>query len=195
MDVTNRTFVSKFIEDYNKVTNEATKRSIVQKHVTSHYAPLLSKTMTLNLMNEKSIMEGKYGKYIDFTVSKLNLNMAILTLYTDLMPDKEVVGDKEIVKSYESYDLLKESGALYMILDEIGEDINELLLVQSNVMETWTAQNCSAQAYITNLVEKVSLIFSTALGKEFSSITEILNELPAEDKKNFFDMIKDNFKK
>ena len=195
MDTTNKTLVSKFVEDFNKVANETTKRGVIQKHVTSHYAPLLSKTMVLNLMNEKSVAEGKHGKYIDFTVSKLNLIMAILALYTDLTPDKTIEDDKTVVKSYESYDLLKESGALDMLLEEIGEDIQELLTVQSNVMDTWTAQNCSTQAYISNLVEKVSLIFSTALGKELGSIADIFNELPAEEKKNFFTNLKDNFKK
>ena len=146
-------------------------------------------------MNEKSIAEGKHGRYIDFTVSKLNLIMAILVLYTDLTPDKKIDGDKEIVKSYESYDLLKESGALDMLLEEIGEDIKELLAVHSDVTDTWTAQNCSTAAYISDLVEKVSLIFSTALGKELSSIIDIFNELPAEEKQNFFANLKDNFKK
>ena len=191
----NKTLVSKFVEEFKKVTNETTKQAMVKKHVTSHYAPLLSKTMILNLMNEKSIAEGKHGKYINLTVSKLNLIMAILALYTDLTPDKEVEGDKEIVKSYESYDLLKEFGALDMILEEIGDDIKELLTVQSEVMDTWTAQNCSTAAFISDLVEKVSLVVSSALGKELDSITDIFNELPTEEKKNFFTMLKDNFNK
>ena len=195
MSTENKTLVSKFVEDFNKVTNETTKKGVVQKHVTSHYAPLLSKTMILTLMNDKSVTEGKHGRYIDFTVSKLNLIMAILVLYTDLTPDKEIEGGKEVVKSYESYDLLKESGALDMIIAEIGADIQELLTVQSEVMDTWTAQNCSTQAYIANLVEKVSLIFSTALGKEFGSIKDIFNELPADEKNNFSATLKDIIKK
>jgi hypothetical protein len=192
---TNQTLVSTFVADFNKVTNETTKRGVIQKHIKRHYAPLMEKTMVLNLMNDKSIAEGKHGRYINLTTSKLNLVMAILALYTDLMPDKTIENDKEVVKSYESYDLLKESGALDMIIVEIGEDIQELLTIQSEVMDTWTAQNCSTAAFISDLVEKVSMIFSTALGKELGSITDIFNELPAEQKQNFFAMLKDNFKK
>lgn len=193
---TNKTLVSKFVEDFKKVTNEANKLAMVKKHVVSHYAPLLSKRLVLDLMNEKSVVDGKHCKYIDFTVSKLNMIMAILALYTDLTPDKEVDAEgKETAKSYESYDLLKGSGALDMILNEIGEDIQELLTVQSSIMDTWTMQNTSTAAYISDLVEKVSMIFSAGLGKELSGLTEVFNELPAEEKKNFFASLKDNFKK
>lgn len=195
MNTENKTLVSKFVADFNKVTSTDTKLSIVKKHVTSHYASLLLKNNVLTLMNDKSIAEGKHGKYINLTASKLNFVMAILALYTDLTPDKTTDAEgKEIAKSYESYDLLKESGALDMILNEIGADIQELLTVQSEVMDTWTAQNCSTAAFISDLVEKVSMIFSAGLGKELGSITEMFNELPAEEKKNFFSMIKGGLK-
>ena len=185
-----KTLVSKFVENFKKLKDDTNKQALVKKHVTSHYAPLLSKTMVLNLMNEKSIAEGKHGKYINLTVSKLNLVMAILALYTDLTPDKEVnEAGEEKAKSYESYDLLKEYGALDMILNEIGADIQELITVQSEVIDTWTAQNCSTAAFLSDLVEKVSMIFSAGLGKELGGITEVFNELPVEEKKNFFSMI------
>ena len=82
-----------------------------------------------------------------------------------------------------------------MKLEEIGADIQELLAVQSEVMDTWTAQNCSTAAFVGNLVEKVSLILSSTLGKELGTITDIFNELPEEEKTNFFAAFKDNFKK
>jgi len=193
---TEKTLVSKFVENFNKLKDDTNKQALVKKHVTGHYAPLLSKTMVLNLMNEKSIAEGKHGKYINLTVSKLNLVMAILALYTDLTPDKEVDdAGEEKAKSYESYDLLKESGALDMILNEIGADIQELITVQSEVIDTWTAQNCSTAAFLSDLVEKVSMIFSAGLGKELGGITEVFNTLPVEEKKNFFSMVKGGLSK
>lgn len=190
-----KTLVSKFVEDFKKVTNETTKQAMVKKHVTSHYAPILHKSNVLNIMMDGCVKQGKSGKFVDMLASKLNFAGAILVLYTDLEVDKTTNADgKEVANIWGSYDLLKESGVWGMILDEIGEDVTELLFVQDQILGTWHNENCSTAAYISDLVEKVSMIFSTGLGKEFGSITEMFNELPAEEKKNFFSMIKGGLK-
>ena len=45
----------------------------------------------------------------------------------------------------------------------------------------------NSSTYISNLVEKVSLIFSNALGTELSALTSQFKELPDEAKKNFLE--------
>jgi len=193
---TNKTLVSKFVEDFKKVTNENNKLTMVKKHVIRHYAPILHKRNVLDIMMDSCVKHGKSGRYVDMFVSKLNFVGAILILYTDLEVDKTTNADgKEVANIWEAYDLLKESGAWSMILNEIGDDLNELLTVQEQILDTWHNENASVAAYVSDLVEKVSMIFSTALGKELGSIAEVFNELPAEEKKNFFATLKNNFKK
>ena len=125
--------------------------------------------------------------------SKVNFIGAILILYTDLQIDKTVENKETgemIPDIFTAYDSLKESGALDMLLNEIGDDLNELISVQDQIFSTWHNEHASISAYISDLVEKVSMIFSAGLGKELGSITEVLNKLPPEEKKNFFTMLK-----
>ena len=192
----NKTLVSKFVEDFKKLSNESNKQAMVKKHVVTHYSPILKKKNVLDIMMNGCIKQGKAGKYIDMLASKMNFIGAILILYTDLEVDKTVNGEgKEIADITGAYDLLKETGVLDMILNEIGEDIKELLSIQDQILGTWHNENCSTAAFLSDLVEKVSMIFSTGLGREFGSIAEVFNELPAEEKKNFFSMINGGFGK
>ena len=186
-----RTSITKFVDTYKKATNETTKQSMVKKHVVSHYAPFLSKLNILQMMCEKSVKEGKSGSYIDMSTSKLNFIVAIIVLYTDLEVDKEVDPEgKEISKSWEAYDLLKESGALDAILNEIGSDLEELISVQDQVLTTWHNEHSSIQAYVSSLVEKVSMIFSTAVGQKMQPIVDMFNGLSDEEKQNLFSLLK-----
>ena len=130
--------------------------------------------------------------------SKINLIGAILILYTDLHVDrvkKDEDSDELIPDIFTAYDQLKESGALDMLLNEIGSDLEELLSVQEQILSTWHNENASVTAYISDLVEKVSMIFSAGLGKELGSITEVLNDLPVEERNNFLTMLKGGLNK
>ena len=199
MSENNKTLVSKFIEDFNKVTNETTKHSIVKKHVVRHYAPILNKINVLDITMNGCIKQGKSGKYIDMACSKLNLIGSILILYTDLAIDKKVITDydgkeKEVADMWTTYDLLKESGALEMILNEIGDDITELLSVQDQILTTWHNENASVAAYVSDVIEKISLIFSTALGKEIGSLADALSTGTDEDKAELVATLMERFR-
>lgn len=191
--------VSKFVEEFKKLSNDTNKFALVKKHVLTHYAPILKKRSVLDIMMDGCVKNGKSGKYIDLLCSKLNFIGAILILYTDLAIDKKVINDddgkeKEIVDIWSAYDLLKESGALEMILNEIGSDIEELLSIQEQVLGTWHNENASTAAYISDVVEKISLIFSTALGKEIGSLADMLNTGTDEDKAELVTTLMENFK-
>ena len=185
-----KTTISQFNEALNKVTGETTRNAIIKKHVISHYAPIREKIAVLKLMNEKSIAQGKHGQYIDLTVSKMNLVMAVLVLYTDLIPDVNTSGES---LSWEAYDFLKSTGTLEVILNTIGKDLDELISVQEQIMGTWQNENTTTAAYINNLVEKVGMIFSTALGKELGGLAETLAGASDEDKTELFGLLKQSF--
>lgn len=199
MSENNKISVSKFVEDFKKLSNDANKQAMVKKHVVRHYAPILNKKNVLDITMDGCVKSGKSGKYIDLFASKLNFIGSILILYTDLAIDKKVISDsdgkdKEVVDIWTAYDLLKESGALEMILNEIGSDIEELLSIQEQLLGTWHNNNASTAAYISDVVEKISLIFSTALGKEISSLADALNTGTDEDKAELVASLMEKFR-
>ncbi len=172
-EVKERINVSTFVKRYKQLTNDQLKDKYVKEHIVTTYSPILNKINILKLMNEKSVVDDSTGKYIDMTVSKLNLVMAILVLYTDIEPDKTEDGK---VLTWEAYDTLKSTGLYGKILNAIGEDLEELMNVQSNVMETWYNKNCSTQAYISNLAEKVSHKFALVAGVGMEKLAEVLDD-------------------
>lgn len=190
-----KTLVSKFVENFNKLKDDANKQALVKKHVVTHYAPILHKMNVLNIMVDGCVKQGKAGKYIDMIQSKMTFISAILVLYTDLNVDKVTTSEgKEVPDVWTAYDQLKESGALDMILNEIGSDLEELISVQDQVLGTWHNENASVSAFLSDLVEKVSMIFSAGLGKELGSLTDMLATGSDEDKANLLATLKENFK-
>lgn len=172
-DVKERITVSTFVEKYNKLTNAQLKDKYVKEHVVKTYAPLLSKMTILNLMNEKSVVDENV-KYIDLVVSKLNFVMAILVLYTDIEPDKS---DEDKPLTWDAYDTLKSTGLLDKIVQIIGEEeMEELLSVQKNIMDTWHMQNKSTEAYIANLVEIAARKFSVIAGVSMDKLSDVLGD-------------------
>ena len=167
-----RITVSTFVDGYNKLISDQLKEKYVKKHVLTTYSSILSKRNVLQLMTEKSVVDGSV-KYIDLTVSKLNLIMAILVLYTDIEPDKDEDGKP---MTWASYDALKSTGLLEKILECIGDDIEELLSVQKDVLDTWHMKNVSPEAYIANLVETASQRFGIAAGVVMGKLTELLDD-------------------
>ena len=172
-EVKERISVSTFVERYSSLTNKQLKDKYVKEHVKSTYAPILSKKLILETMNDKSVVDGSI-KYIDLTVSKLNFVMAILVLYTDIEPDKNEEGKP---LTWDAYDKLKSTYLIEDILSFIGEDeINELMSVQKTVMDTWTMKNTSAEAFVTNLIDVASRRLGVVAGASMDKLTEVLND-------------------
>ncbi len=187
-----KTPVNEFIKKYTSLNGEQAKLGVVKGIMKRTYCPIVEKKLILELMVEKSKGEGKTA-YIDMVLAKVNFYMAIIALYTNLEIEKD---DNGASKTMDAYDELTKADVFNAILKEIGEkEFGELMSVNEAALNTWHTKNTSTQAFISDLVEKVSLIFSTAMGKELGSITDMFNELPAEEKKNFFADLKDNFKK
>lgn len=171
-EVKERISVSTFVERYNKLTNQQLKDKYVKEHIKTTYSPILTKKLILEAMNEKSVVDDG-TKYVDLVVSKLNLVMAILVLYTDIEPDKNEEGKP---LTWESYDKLKSSGLIGSILEFIGDDINELMSIQKSVMDTWTIKNNSPEAYIMNLVETITNKFGIVAGAGMDKLADVLGD-------------------
>lgn len=182
-----KTPVNEFVKKYKSLSGEQAKVGMIKGIMKRTYCPILEKKYILEMMVEKSKGEGKVA-YIDMVLAKINFYMAIIAMYTTLKVEKD---DKGNPKTMEAYDELTKADVFNAILNEIGEkELSELMSVNEAALNTWHTRNTSTAAYISDLVEKVSMIFSAGLGKELGSITEMFNELPAEEKKNFFSMIK-----
>ena len=178
--------VSQFVKEYKEIPNEGQKKSYIKKHVIRTYCPLLDKMNMLKVMNDKSVVNDENGKYIDMTVSKLNTVISILVLYTDVRPDKD---ENEKTLSWQTYDLLKSTNLLERILEIIGDDINELMLVQKDVMDTWYTKNASTEAVIRDIVDKAIEKFGVVAGVGMQELSSVLDD----DKKLI--KILNNFKK
>lgn len=175
-EVKERISVSMFVEDYNSLINDQSRDKYIKSHIKITYAPILQKKLILEMMNEKSVVETPV-KHIDMTVSKLNFVMAILVLYTDLEPDKQENEDGTTTPlTWETYDLLKSSGLYGKILDAIGEDLNELVLVNEQIIDSWQVANVSTEAYVNNLVETVSRRFGISIELLLDKVTEIIED-------------------
>lgn len=172
-EVKERITVSTFVERYNKLNNDQLKDKYVKEHVKITYAPILKKKAILEVMNNKSVVEGSTGKYIDLITSKLNLIMAVLVLYTDIEPDKNEDGQPLVC---ESYDALQSTGLIGKILNIIGSDVEELMNIQSKVMDTWYAQHTSTEAYVANLVEKASHKLGVYAGAGMDKFADVLSD-------------------
>ena len=165
--------LSTFVKEYDKLNSEQLKDKYIKGHITSTYCPILKKKYLLEIMNEKSVEEGVYGKYIDLVVSKINFIMTILALYTDIAVDKNEEG---VPLSSEAYDILKSKGVLTKLINFIGEDVEELVNVQSQIMDTWYNQNTGVQAYISNLIEKTSYTLGISAGAGMDKLAEVLSD-------------------
>jgi len=172
-EVRERITVSTFVERYSKLNNDQLKDKYVKEHVKTTYAPILKKKAILEAMNDKSVVEGSTGKYIDLITSKLNLTMAVLILYTDIEPDKNEDGQPLVC---ESYDSLQSTGLIGKILNTIGSDVDELMNIQSQVMDTWYAQHTSTEAYVANLVEAASHKLGVYAGAGMDKIADVLSD-------------------
>lgn len=175
-EVKERISVSKFVEDYKSLSNEQLRDKYIKSHIKTTYAPILQKKLILEMMNEKAVIETPV-KHIDMTVSKLNFIMAILVLYTDIEPDKQINEDGTTTPlTWDTYDLLKSSGLYGKILDAIGEDLNELVLVNEQIIDSWQVANVSTEAYINNLVETASRRFGISIELLLGEVTKIIED-------------------
>lgn len=176
IEVKERISISKFVEGYNQLTNDQLKDKYVKGHIKTTYVPILQKKLILEMMNEKAVVETPI-KYIDMMVSKLNVVMAILVLYTDIEPDKQTNEDGTTTPlTWEAYDALKSSGLYGKVLDAIGEDLKEVMSVQDQILESWHMKNTSTEAYVNNIIDTASRRLGISVELLLDKLTDILED-------------------
>ena len=175
-EVKERVSISKFVEGYNQLTSQQSKDRYIKGHIKNTYAPILEKKLILEMMHEKSVVESPV-KHIDLLVSKLNVVMAILVLYTDLEPDKQINEDGTATPlTWAAYDALKSSGLYGILLEAIGEDLNELMSVQDQILNSWYTANTSTEAYVKNIIDTASRRFGISIDLLLDKLVEILDD-------------------
>lgn len=175
-EVKERISMSKFVDGYNKLTSDSMKDRYIKEHVKNTYAPILQKKLILEMMNSKCVVD-EPSKHIDMTVSHLNVVMAILVLYTDIEPDKKDNEDGTTTPlTWEAYDALKSTGIYEKLLNTIGKDLEELMLIQSQIMDSWHMANTSTQAYINEVIETASRRFGISIELLLDKLNEILED-------------------
>lgn len=173
MSETKKILVTDFVKKYNEVKSADLKTKQVQGIMKRTYCPILEKKEILNLMLEKSVVEDDI-KHIDMFVNKLNFYSAIISIYTNITPEKDENG---IVKSYEMYDLLIENNIMSTILEIIGErELGELTSVNGLLLDTWHMKNTSSEAYVNNLVETASQKLGTYAGFGMDKLADVLSD-------------------
>lgn len=173
MSETKKILVTDFVKKYNEVKSADLKTKQVQGIMKRTYCPILEKKKILDLMLEKSVVEDDI-KHIDMLVNKLNFYSAIISIYTNITPEKDENG---IVKSYEMYDLLIENNIMNTILEIIGErELGELTSVNGLLLDTWHMKNTSSEAYVNNLVETASQKLGTYAGFGMDKLADVLSD-------------------
>lgn len=173
MSETKKILVTDFVKKYNDVKSADLKTKQVQGIIKRTYCPILEKKEILNLMLDKSVVEDDI-KHIDMFVNKLNFYSAIISIYTNIAPEKDENG---IVKSYEMYDLLIENNIMSTILEIIGErELGELTSVNGLLLDTWHMKNTSSEAYVNNLVETASQKLGTYAGFGMDKLADVLSD-------------------
>lgn len=171
---TNKTSVKDFVTKFKLLKSEETRKAAIKKIVYRSYCPIAEKQIALRASLDKSINKTEDDvQYIDLFASRINSTMMAVMLYTNLQLEKN---EKGVPMVLEGYDLLFESGVLELICDEIGKDeLAEFNLVNKTVIDTWHSQHSSAEAVVTNLINKVCASFVAATKSYTEEVKEIFS--------------------
>lgn len=178
MNTENKMTVREFVEKYNSLQGEKTKEALIDSVIERHYAPILKKRATLELIFEKCIKEKDGVQYIDSFLVQLGLMQAVLILYTNL-ETKHVEGEPDNI--FTDYDLLMETGIYPIIMFKIGEkDMKELMSISASIEETFMNQQ-TFEAYLSKQVTRFAELFGRVGGSGMEALARVLED---EDKMN-----------
>ena len=177
---TKKITISEFVAKYKNLRSAEAKNKLVEGIIKRTYCPISEKKLILQVALDKSVVSREDGvEFIDMYVSKINMTMFTISLYTNLIIDKD---DKGNPKSLECYDLLFESEIIDKILVLIGErEMAELNDIYKTIMNTWynahSTQNLIV-AQVHRLIDKFANGTNDGLGK-LASVLSDQNKLNA----------------
>lgn len=164
-----------FIDKYVALENVTGKEKLIQSIISRRYCPVGEKYAVFEDSINKSIVTDANGcQYINMFISKINLMIGIVILYTniDLIVDKN-----NKIRVFDSYDMLVKSGALKAIIDNIGEDeIDEIMSVNRSIIDTFNYKNNSVKYNIYSVLDRFTTIFSGMTNEGLKELVEIIND-------------------
>lgn len=176
--------VSEFIEGYKNLHKTEAQVDFCRKHLRRTYAPIVEKNVILKRLVKACEMTNANGiKYIDMVCNKMNFTHAIITLYTDLeLADPNA--EESRTQVINNYDAFQELEIIDVFCDLIGErEVNELILINKNALDTWHEENSSTRAFVSDLTDKAvrTIVEMSALMKE---------TITSEDQEKFSETLK-----
>ena len=166
--------ISEFVKGFNNLKKPELQKEFCEKHVVKTYASIVAKNALLKNFVDGCVKTSESGiQYIDMVANKMNFTWVIICLYTDLQLDKVEEGRNDVIGLYDSF---QQYGIIDMICEIIGErEVNELLMVNKEAIDTWHNEHSSARAYISDMVDKAVRTFveMSALTKEMTGSDEI----------------------
>ena len=182
--------VKEFVEKYNLLMDASSKQKLVEAIIVNEYVPVLKKRLVLENMLKKSIIEDKNGnRYIDMFVNQINFSCIVLALYT-----KFDLTRKDDSSVYDDYDLLVSSGSMEHIMKAMnGEEINRLISINKQVMDTFYNKEKTTEAYINKLITQCTTVFGSMCN---SGLEQLSRTLQDENKElDIIDFVIDTVKK
>lgn len=173
--------VSEFVQGFNNLKKPDLQKDFCKQHLTKTYASIIQKNALLKNFVDGCVKKSKDGAfYLDMVANKMNFTWAIICLYTDLQLDEveDTLPDGTTSKRHDViglYDQFQEFGIIDVFCELIGErEINELLLVNKEAIDTWHEEYSSTRAFISQLTDKAVRTFveMAALMKETITVED-----------------------
>ena len=167
--------ILEFVNKYNEQDSFVAKDELIQSVIKRKYVPVLEKQVVLQQFLDKSITTGAYGvKYINSFLSKINIVVAILLLYTNL--DLSKTANSE-TNSFDDYDTLMEYGLIDKIYEKISnEELKELKSIYDGIIKDFEKEFKTVESYMSKQVEKFATIFGSAIAPGLEHLASAIGD-------------------
>lgn len=167
---------------YDKQESESYKDKWFNEHlkIVRQYMPLDKKLFYVNRLVQLTTHPLKNGE-VDLNTLKVNTptryvlyNLTLVDLYTHL--------DVDFSNTSQEYDYLKQYGVLEKILQKIPQsEIIEFKNLLKMSLDDAMTNEYESHAYLSKLVNNVTVTLGTLLSKDMSGLTEALKSMSGED--------------
>lgn len=149
-----------FVCKFKELKTEEEKYNFVASVITRQYVPVLEKQLALQVMLDKSIVtDENHMKYIDMFLSKINLNLAIISLYTNIKCSTPQEDNRSPIDDYDDF---RENNVINMICSFVPEaELTELSAIQNSLIETFYNRYSSTEAVINRLMNNLDIVLKT----------------------------------
>ena len=168
---TNTITLDELMDKYNTLKSDDGKINLIKGYVKRTYCPVIEKQAVLKLMVDKStITEANGNTYVDMFILRINLVLAIIILYTNIIIQ---TGEKDL---FESYDKLIDSNIVAIVASVIGEkEMEELVSIQSSILNTFDNKN-NIISFICDFLMHVSTTLDLVADRGNAKLQEMIED-------------------